>query len=164
MVRVSDAERSYEGKVVALTTEMCSLMDRQGQLHHLNVRSLRNLEKTAAHYEPYSSGSFRHELLQEFRDGYEVSGTTRYVVCAPAGRASAYAQLFESIYRDVEQFYRVRGFRVRAPEVPLVAVVFRDRQEFARYCAADNVPPSPTLMGYYSLLTNRVAMFDDGGW
>ncbi|MDG1896208.1 MAG: DUF1570 domain-containing protein [Fuerstiella sp.] len=82
-------------------------------------------------------------------------------MCAPSGRTSRYAQLFENIFRDVEQFYRVRGFKVHAPEVPLVAVVFGSQQEFAAYCATDHVTPSASLMGYYSLSTNRVALFDD---
>ncbi|MEZ6128189.1 MAG: DUF1570 domain-containing protein [Planctomycetaceae bacterium] len=161
LVRVSDGEQSWEGTIVSLNKASCSLMDRQARLHHLNVSDLKSFEKLSDRYTPHSTGTFRQELTEEFRSGYEIAGTTHYLVCAPSGRASRYAQLFESIYRDVEQFYRVRGFRVTTPDVPLVAVVFRSQQEFVQYCVSDQVRPSPGLMGYYSLLTNRVALFDD---
>ena len=162
LIRITDGrDDTCDGKIVALTASVCSIMDRQGRLHHKNLRDLKSFEKIAPRYEPYSISNFRQELIQEFKGGYELAGTTHYLVCAPTGRGNQYAQLFESIYRDVEQFFRVRGFKVKTPEVPLVAIVFRSQQEFMQYCVRDRVPPSQSLMGYYSLLTNRVALFDD---
>lgn len=161
LIRVSDGRFQYEGKVVALTDSTCSLIDREGQLHRLPVQSLKSFEKIATRYRPYASSELRDSLREEFGSPYEVAGTTHYLVCAPAGRAAKYAELFESIYRDVEHFFRVRGFPVREPEVPLQAIVFQTQQEFVRYCVRDQVPPSPGLAGYYSLKTNRVALFDN---
>lgn len=159
-VRLTDGTNEYEGKVLALSSSRCSLLDKQGKLVHLKVQSLKSFEKVSPRYQPYSTSAFRQELRKEF-PGYEVAGSTRYLVCGPKGRASKYAKLFDSIYRDVEQFYRVRGFRVVTPEVPLVAIVFGSQKEFVKYCVRDKVPPSSTLMGYYSLLSNRVALFDE---
>ena len=161
LIRVSDGKTTHEGKIVGLSRTTCSLMDRQGQLTHLSVGSLRDFKKISARYKPFPVTTFREELLKEFAGKYEVVGTTHYLVCAPSGRADRYAQLFEAIFRDVEQFYRVRGFKVQTPEVPLVAVVFGSQREFADYCVQDHVTPSASLMGYYSLRSNRVALFDD---
>lgn len=160
-IRVSDGKKGYEGKVVSLSRTKCSLQDRQGKLIHLDVKDLKTFEKVSTRYQPYSQSTFRKELQKEF-PAYEVVGATHYLVVGPKGRASAFAKLFDTIYRDVEQFYRVRGFRVQTPEVPLVAIVFGSQQEFVNYCVKDRVPPAPTLLGYYSLLSNRVALFDDG--
>lgn len=160
-VRLSDGQNEYEGKVLALSQSRCSLLDKQGKLVHLNVKSLKSFEKVSSRYQPHSTSTFRQELRKEF-PGYEIVGSTRYLVCGPRGSASKYSKLFDSIYRDVEQFYRVRGFRVVTPEVPLVAIVFGSQQEFVQYCMRDNVTPSSTLMGYYSLVSNRVALFDEG--
>ncbi len=161
MVRVSDGKTDYEGKVVALSNSTCSLIDRQGQLLRLDVRSLKSFEKIASRFRPLASNEMRDALREEFPGQYEVSGTTHYLVCAPSGKATQYANLFENIYRDVEQFFRVRGFKVHTPDVPLIAVVFKSQQEFVEYCRRDQVPPSAGLMGYYSLKTNRVALFDN---
>ncbi len=161
LVRLTDKKlNTVDGKIVGLTTSVCSIIDRQGRLHHKALSDLKSLDKMSVRFEADSTGAFRESLGAEFQD-YEIAGTTHYLVCAPPGRAEQYAQLFETIYRDVTLFYRVRGFAVETPDVPLVAIIFRTQSEFAQYCRQDKVPPSPTLMGYYSLVSNRVALFDD---
>jgi hypothetical protein len=161
LVRLTDKQlNTLDGKILGVTPAVCSIMDRQGRLHHKEMRDLKSLEKVSVRFKADSTGAFREALRAEFK-GYEVAGTTHYLVCAPPGRADQYAELFETIYRDVVLFYRVRGFTVKNPDVPMVAVIFRSQSEFAQYCRRDNVPPSQTLMGYYSLLSNRVALFDD---
>ncbi|MEZ6062097.1 MAG: DUF1570 domain-containing protein [Planctomycetaceae bacterium] len=161
MIRVTDSEQDYVGRIVALTTTTCSLMDRQGKLLKLSVADLTGFERVADRFRPFPDNVFRDELQKEFGGSYEVSGTTHYLVAAPRGRAAEYARLFENIYREVEQFYRVRGFNVQEPDVPMVAVVFGSQREFAGYCQRDGVPPARGLLGYYSLMSNRVALFDD---
>lgn len=161
LIRVKDAKRQYEGKVVALGSARCSLIDRQGRLHQLQVAKLRDFETVSQRFQPESVNAFRDSLRRELGGNYEVTGTTHYLICAPQGRAADYGRLFESTYRDVERFYRVNGFQIHSPEVPLVAVVFGSQREFRQYCVKDKVPASPGLMGYYSLVSNRVALFDD---
>ncbi len=163
LVCVRDASNEYTGKIVALNRSRCTLMDRQGRLVDLDVPKLTGMTQVGTRFHADSVSSFRTSLSNEFGKGYEVTGTTHYLVCAPTGRARSYANLFEKIYRDVDQFYRVRGIRVGRPDVPLVAVVFASRKSFLEYCVRDNVPPTQGLQGYYSLVTNRVALFDESG-
>lgn len=163
LIRVTDSDSAYTGKIVALNRAHCTLMDRQGRLVELDVPKLTGMQRLSDRFRPDSVSAFRTALTTEFGHRYEVSGTTHYLVCAPRGQADKYAALFESIYRDVEQFYRVRGFRVAKPDVPLVAVVFASQKEFIAYCVKDKVPPNPGLQGYYSLVSNRVALFDTAG-
>ena len=163
LVTVQDAQSEYTGKIVALNRARCTLMDRQGRLVELDVPQLKGMKQVADRFRADSVSAFRSSLGAEFGKRYEVTGTTHYLVCAPRGRAKKYADLFETIYRDVDKFYRVRGFKVTRPDVPLVAVVFASRKEFSQYCVRDDVPPSPGLQGYYSLVSNRVALFDESG-
>jgi len=161
LVRVTDDSQDYIGRIVALDQATCTLMDRQGRLVELDVTKLRSVKHLANRFRPDSPGDFRSQLKREFGKRYEVAGTTHYLVCGPKGHADNYAQLFERIYREMEQFYRVRGLHIQAPDVPLVAIVFAARKEFADYCLRDNVTPSAGLKGYYSLVSNRVALFVD---
>ena len=126
LVRVSDDARSYEGKVVGLTRSTCSLIDREGRLLRLPVASLGKFEKLAPTFEPYSARELRDRLREEF-SGYEVSGRGAYLVCGPPGRSARYAELFDSIYRDLDQFFRVRGFNVQKPTRPLPVTHFDTR-------------------------------------
>ena len=159
LVRVTDDTRSYEGRIVGLTKATCSLIDREGRLFQLPVGSLKKFEKLSSRFEPFSAREQRDRLRADF-PGYEVSGRGVYLVCAPPGRSARYAELFDSIYRDLEHFFRVRGFAVNAPDSSLTAIVFRSQQEFFEYARRDGVASAKGLQGYYSLKSNRVALFD----
>lgn len=163
MIEVKDAANTYTGKVIARDSEHCYLLDRLGVLHHLPLSQIQSLRVVGTSYRPSSAGDFRDALATEFRSGFENQSSAHYVVVAKKGRAKAYAAMFEEIYRQVEMFYSVRGFQTDAPETTLVAVVFGNQAEFREYCGRDQMPWSDDLRGYYSLKTNRVALYEDGG-
>jgi hypothetical protein len=54
----------------------------------------------------------------------------------------------------------VRGFELEEPLYPLVAVVFRGRDEYMRAAAASGRPMHPNTLGHYDPITNRVFLFD----
>jgi hypothetical protein len=105
----------------------------------------------------------RFVLQSEFGDGYDVSGTGHYLVVHPAGQRDYWAERFEELYRSFVHYFAVRGLRVRPPEFPLVGIVVRNQAEMARYAAAEGLRISPGVLGYYSHLTNRVILYDQGG-
>jgi hypothetical protein len=68
--------------------------------------------------------------------------------------------LFERLHRGFINFWEQRRMPVRKPEVPLVALVFRDKQSFVQYARRELGEAAPTIVGYYSLATNRVTMYN----
>jgi hypothetical protein len=82
-------------------------------------------------------------------------------VVHPKGQQQ-WAQRFEEMYRSFLMYFQVRGFTLTAPQFPLVAIVFPNRDDFRRYAAKDTVPAGAGLLGYYSPMTNRVALYDIG--
>ena len=163
MIEVMDSENTYTGKVVARDSEHCYLQDRLGILHHLPLSQIQSMRVVGTSYRPSSAGEFRDTLASEFRSGFEIQSSAHYLVVARKGRAKAYASLFEEIYRQVELFYSVRGFQTVAPETSLVAIVFGSQAEFREYCGRDQMLWSDDLRGYYSLKSNRVALYEEGG-
>lgn len=161
MIEATDAAKTYTGKVIARDSENCYLQDGMGVLHHLPLAQIQTLRVVGKSYRPASTGDFREALATEFRSGFEIQSSAHYVVVAKQGRAKTYAALFEEIYRQVEMFYSVRGFQTSAPETTLVAIVFGSQAEFREYCGRDQMPWSDDLRGYYSLKSNRVALFED---
>lgn len=160
LIQVSDGSTSWVGKVVALNETECSLVDRFGAIVRLPVKSLRTFEVVSDRFEAAPAAEVREQLRKEFPSDFEISGSTHFLVCGPKGKSQTYARLFEESYRSVEHFFRVRGFTTNEPETALIGLVFGSQQEFADYCRRDNVVWSPGLRGYYSLTTNRVALFD----
>jgi hypothetical protein len=132
-------------------------------MHHLPLSQIQSLRVVGTNYRPSSTAEFRDILATEFRTGFEIQSSTHYVVVAKKGQAKAYATMFEEIYRQVEIFYSVRGFQTDAPETTLVAIVFGSQAEFRDYCGKDEMLWSDDLRGYYSLKSNRVALYEDEG-
>lgn len=163
MVEVADGSSVWAGRIMAMDQATCCLMDRYGVMQRLPVSELRSFRVVAEKFRPATAAEMREQLRQEFPDGYEIAGSTYYLVCAPRGKANAYRDLFDEIYRSVEKFYRVRGLPITAPDTVLTAVVFGSQQEFAEFCRRDEVAWSPGLRGYYSLRSNRIIMFDTSG-
>lgn len=163
MIELKDAANTYTGKVIARDGEHCFLQDRFGVMHHLPLSQIQSLRVVGTNYRPSSTAEFRDILATEFRTGFEIQSSTHYVVVAKKGQAKAYATMFEEIYRQVEIFYSVRGFQTDAPETTLVAIVFGSQAEFREYCGKDEMLWSDDLRGYYSLKSNRVALYEDEG-
>ncbi len=69
--------------------------------------------------------------------GFEIHNTVHYLICYNTSKA--YAQwcgaLFERLYLAFTTFFEHHGFKLHAPEMPLVVLIFADRDGFARYTA-----------------------------
>ena len=161
LVEIKDAERSYVGKVVAKCSQNCYLMDQFGAMSYLPISRLESFKVVGGSYRSSTFMEFRQQLQSEFPSGYEIKNSAHYMVVAKKGRAAAFATLFEEIYHQVDAFYKIRGFETNAPEVILVAIVLGTQEEFKEYCGRDEVLWSKDLRGYYSLKSNRVALYDD---
>ncbi len=101
--------------------------------------------------------------LRELPDGFRVHRTSHYIICYNTSRA--YAQwcgaLYERLYRGFSNYWKRRNFRLHDPEMPLVAFVFADKASYARYARTElGETGAGAIIGYYSLKTNRVNMYD----
>ncbi|MEZ6039027.1 MAG: DUF1570 domain-containing protein [Planctomycetaceae bacterium] len=161
LIEVTSEAGICSGKVVSMDSRLCCLQDRFGVIRRIPVSGLKSVRVLAENFVPAAASEFREKLRSEFGSDYDIAGSTHYLVCAPRGRANSYCDLFERSFRQIEHFYRVRGFEVQEPDSPLVAIIFATQDEFREYCRRDNSDWSRELLGYYSLNTNRVTLFDE---
>jgi hypothetical protein len=161
-LELSVKDQPQRGKLVAMDKVNAWLMSREGQLLELEVKDITGMKRLSPRFQPLSSAEVRDALRREFGKRFDIAGSEHYLVCAPVGKASEYAKLFEQIYRSFHGYFSVRGFRMAAPEFPLVAIVFPDHKSFDDYCKKDGFRAFRGLMGYYIRTTNRVALFDPG--
>jgi len=93
---------------------------------------------------------------------FRVHKTAHYVICY--NTSQAYAEwcgaLFERLYRAFGSYWKNRGFELEDPNWPLVALIFHDRQSYARYAKPELGDATSSIPGYFSLHSNRVAMYD----
>ena len=113
-------------------------------------------------FEPLSAEELSRRLLAELPDGFDVHATTHFLICYNTSRA--YAQwcgsLFERLYMGFTNYWSRRGFDLAEPKFPLVAIVFSDQRSYVDFSRAEVGEAVKSIIGYFSLTTNRMVMYD----
>ncbi len=155
-------ERTIEAKAIVDRGRGGVLaLDRAGRLWVITPSMLVSREETDRTFTPFTQAELAEQLRQEF-PGAEVVTTKHYVLVSQAGREFARwaGALFERLMGAFKTHWNRRPLAVGEPEFPLAVVILKDKQTFARYAVEDAGPSSVDALGYYSLLTNRVVMYD----
>ena len=160
MMRADVDGRTVEGQPLVWSKAQIILMGRDGALYDLDPAAARNAQKSAPEFIPYTSAELSALLRAEFDRSYDVTVTPHFVVVHPRGPGSAWGERLEGLYRGFTRYVSVRGFEVKQPLAPLVAVVFRNGDEYRRYSQAAGYNVGPMTWGHYDPVTNRVFLFD----
>ncbi len=160
MFRLTVSGTSIEGSPLAIGTDTVCFLSRDGKLWNLPRSATKAWQQIGDRFRPYAPSEFRAELLRELGDGYEVSGTTHYLIAHPRGQKDRWATRFEELYRNFVRYFRVRGFTPQTPPYPLVGIVCRNRDEFRRITQQSGQTVSENVLGYYDRLSNRILIYD----
>jgi hypothetical protein len=113
-------------------------------------------------FQPLSRDELAKRVLAELPRGFRAHATTHYLIFY--NTSSAYAQwcgsLFERLYMAFINFWSHKGFELHAPEFPLVAIVFADKQSYLDFTRPELGEGGEAIIGYYALLSNRMTMYD----
>ncbi len=113
-------------------------------------------------FSPLSTAKLSEKLLSQLPADFQVYSTAHYLVCFNTSRE--YAQwcgsLFERLYRVFQNYWSRKGFQLEEPPFPLVAVIFDDRKAYQTHARDELEGLTDSIVGYYSLQTNRMTMFD----
>jgi hypothetical protein len=113
-------------------------------------------------FEPLSPDDLAKQVLSELPSGFESHQTAHYLICYNTSRE--YAQwcggLFERLYRGFTNYWSRRGFKPQEPRFPLVAVIFADGDDYRRHARTELGDSAESIIGYYSLSSNRMTMYD----
>ena len=161
MVELRLGDNAVEGRIVERGQGWCALYDREGKMHTIDLDQVTRFKKISSTFAPYSFQTLRTKLLKEFGSDSEVATTRHYVVCAPKGRAKTYCDVFEKTWRRFHMYFSIRGFELRDPEFPMIAVVLKDRKSFFDYARKESAKVDSSILGYYWSTHNRVIMFED---
>jgi hypothetical protein len=111
---------------------------------------------------PVTQEKLAERLLAELPAGFRIHTTPHYVICYNTSRAYAQwtSSLLERLYKAFTNYWENQGFELQEPEFPLAVLVFNDRQAYDR-ASRDDLPSGVgNIVGFYSLRSNRVNMFD----
>jgi hypothetical protein len=155
--------QEVEGMPLAWSSQRAYLLGRDGRLWDFSPGKSSNYRKTSSYFNSFSAAEMRAAMEREFGGRLEVTGTGHYLVAHPRGYGAHWAQRFEDLYRSCVSYFRRRELRVHEPEFPLVAVVWQRREDFAHYAASVGTNVRSDILGFYSPMTNRVLLYDQGG-
>jgi hypothetical protein len=162
MLELTVRGQRIEGAPVTWNSRQVVLLARDGQLWQFAPEEAADYRKTSDWFRGYTPSQLRATLLRELGSGFEVTGTGHYMVAHPSGARDQWADRFEDLYRRFVRYFSVRGLALSEPPFPLVAIVCRNRAEFARYAAANGSPAGAGVVGYYCTRTNRIVLYDVG--
>ena len=154
---------AIEGTPLFSSAREVQLLGRDGRLFVYAPDAARNSRQAAPTFRSYTAAEMRAQLARELGQTFDISGTGHYLVAHPKGQRDVWAARFEELYRSLVHYFSRRGIAVHEPEFPLVAIVWRNQQDFLRYSAQDGAPVSSNVLGYYSPRSNRITLFDTSG-
>ncbi len=113
-------------------------------------------------FKPLTAAQLGKKLRDELPSGFETLTTTHYLICYNTSRE--YAQwcgaLLERLNLAFVNFWTRKGVKLHECEFPLVAIVFADKNAYASFAQAEVGQAAQQMIGFYSLRTNRVLMYD----
>jgi len=162
VLRMKHEGNVIQGHAIHWTEREFYLLGRDGKLWEFDIADAPKATRTKGKFSSYSQQEMRNSLRVEYGPRFDVSGTGHFLVVHPVGQRDQWAQRFELLYREMVHYFTSRGISVGKPEFPLVAVVFPTKDEFFQHAKNDKMTDDGVL-GYYSLLTNRILLYDQSG-
>jgi hypothetical protein len=133
-----------------------------GVLWSIERNELQGREKLDAPFKPLTAAELSEQMLAELPTSFRSYSTPHYVICYDTSRA--YAQwtgsLLERLYKAFTNYWQRQGLDLHEPEFPLGVVVFADRQSYDQASREDLPNGTGNIIGFYSLRSNRINMFD----
>lgn len=154
---------THEGQVL-LTAQDGGILfeDRSGNYWRIKPENLKEKKELALPFAYFLKDELARRLQKELGEGFRTIRTEHYVICSNA--TTPYTQwcgeLFEHLQKTFLAYWKDKGLELRPSEKPLIAIVFKTKQQFADYAMHDAGPGVASSHGYYSLRTNRMAMYD----
>ena len=162
MMRAQVDNRLIEGQPLIWNSQQMLLLGRDGALHEFDPARAKDAKKLGAGFVGYSSEEMVARLRTEFDRNFDVTPTAHFVVVHPRGQWRSWAERLEMLYGSFTHYMSVRGFKLRSPATPLVAVVFRNRDAYFDHAAANDVQLHSGTLGHYDPKSNRAFLFDVG--
>ncbi len=157
------SEQRLTGKVEVVAADGgILLLGRDGVLRNIEPKDLVSRASDDEPFTPYNKAELAQVTLRALPAGFTTFETNNYLIVHNTSRAYAAwcGSLFERLYRGFENYWSRRGFKLKQPEYPLVALVFGDKESYVQYAQQELGEAAGSVIGYYSLRTNRMAMYD----
>lgn len=111
-------------------------------------------------FEPIDGEQLGERMLKELPPGFRIHTTEHYTIAYDTSREYAEwaSSLLESLLEALTRYWKKEGLDLEEPRFPLGVVIHRSYDDYKQFARAEI--GSTGAVGYYSMRTNRVRMFD----
>ena len=163
MMEFEFGEQRMEATPLRTIGSRIELLGRDGRLWDLDSHAIHHWRKLPMEFRSSSASDLRAALERECDGVLEVGGSGHFVLAYPQGQGKIWNSRFEELFRSFTHYFSVRGFAVRQPTFPLIAVIWPSKAEFLFHARENGDTVPPNVLGYYSPRTNRVSLYDSEG-
>src|SRR5262245_32575274 len=161
-IRLDGRQKELAGKIEVEAADGGVLVQtRDGVLWPVKTEELVSRRSDEKSFTPLSRDEFTSQLSAEF-PGFKIHKTQRYLIVY--NTSPAYAQwvgaLFERLHGAFYNYWTRGGAVLHEPRFPLVAVVFDSQESYALHARREIGEATSTIIGYYSMTSNRMIMYD----
>jgi hypothetical protein len=155
--------RTVAGRILVQAADGGLLLQTDdGLLWTIEPGQITSRTPTTSRFTPVTREELAQRLSAELPPGFSTYTTPHYVIAYNTSRVYAQwtSSLLERLHRAFTNYWERAGLEIREPEFPLAVLVFADRDAYAA-ASRDDLPGGVgNILGYYSLRTNRINMFD----
>ncbi len=138
------------------------LLGRDGVLWPIPKEEIAGRRKDDKPFVPLSREELAKKITANLPAGFRIHSTKHYLICY--NTSPAYAEwvggLYERLFAAFYNYWQRRKIELREPEFPLVALVFDNQSSYAQYVRHELGSATGSIIGYYSLKSNQVNMYD----
>jgi hypothetical protein len=163
MAQIRTQRGSSYGLPISWNSEEVVLLESTGRIASFSPAEISSHSILGESFKPTTAMHLRGKLQEEFGRSYAVDGSGDFVIVASPGTVSKWTKVFAELQRSFFQYCTTRGFQIKKPDFPLVGIVFRNDAEFFRHAAENQIKVDPRTAGFYSILTNRLYLFEPNG-
>jgi hypothetical protein len=164
LVRFEDAQGLHDtvAEFVVDQPDGKLLLLPDGRLTYVEQQELRDVQPLEGPLEPLSHGALAEKVLAELPAGWRSLITEHYVILY--NTSDAYARwiggLQERLLKAFYRYWQRLRFPLAPPRFPLVCLLFGTREAYLQNAQLELGRAADSMIGYYSLQTNRVKTFD----
>jgi len=161
-IKRGTSEREISGKIeVEAEDGGVLLLSPDGELWPITAEELVSKHSDDRPFAPLDRDEMGRRLLEQ-HEGFKLHSTAHYLICynTSPDYAKWVGSLYERLYDGFYNFWTKRGLNLRDPELPLVAVVFDTRESYSVFAREELGDAVGGIIGYYSLRSNQVTMYD----
>src|SRR3954470_22924130 len=156
-------QQTADGRIIVEAADGGVLLQtNDGALWTIERQNIQLRKKLDEPFKPLTATALAERLVSEMPAGFRSYSTPHYVVIFDTSRTYAQwtSSMLERLHKAFTNYWVGQGIELHEPEFPLPVLLFASRQEYDQASREDLPGGTGTIIGFYSLRSNRVNMFD----